>query len=83
VTRETLPGSTLPQELRKLGHNVVEVGEGERILPTAITERLATGADGRLESVIEGSTRPVSLVVHHAGIARVKRYSFSTMGKQT
>jgi hypothetical protein len=55
---ECLPGSTLPQELRNLGHDLVEKGEGQRILPTAITERFATGADGQLEPVAEGSTRP-------------------------
>jgi hypothetical protein len=41
VTMECLPGSTLPDELRKLGYTVEADGQGERILPMAITERLA------------------------------------------
>jgi hypothetical protein len=32
---ECLPGSTLPDELRKAGYDVTGIGSGERILPTA------------------------------------------------
>jgi hypothetical protein len=32
VTTECLPGSSLPDDLRKLGYVVEEIGEGERIL---------------------------------------------------
>jgi hypothetical protein len=39
VTIECLPGSTLPDELRKVGYDVTEIGEGKRILPTAIVEK--------------------------------------------
>jgi hypothetical protein len=35
---ECLPGSTLPAELGKLGYDVRELGDGERILAAAITE---------------------------------------------
>jgi hypothetical protein len=45
----SLPASTLPNERCKLGYTLVEIGETERILPTAITERLCLGADGALE----------------------------------
>jgi hypothetical protein len=31
VTMETLPGSTLPEELRKLGYDLNETGEGEHL----------------------------------------------------
>ena len=51
-------------------------GEAERIVPTAITERFCIGADGQLESLTSGSTRPVAQTVTHAGIVRVKRWSF-------
>jgi hypothetical protein len=73
----SLPGSTLPAELRGLGYDVVEAGEGERIIAAAITEQLAVRADGQLEPLTEGSTRQVALTTTHAGITRVKRYSFS------
>jgi hypothetical protein len=49
VTIECLPGSTLPDELRKAGYDVTEIGEGERILPTAIVEKFVARADGEFE----------------------------------
>jgi len=52
-------------------------GDGERIVPTAITERLCMGADGQLEPLTIGSTRPVAVTVTHAGIVKVKRYVFN------
>jgi hypothetical protein len=42
---------------------VIEDGETERILATAITQRLCTCADGQLEPVTPGSTRAVALTV--------------------
>jgi hypothetical protein len=74
VTVQCLPGSTLPDDLRGLGHQISEAGEGERILATAITERFTRRADGELEPVTEGSTRPVTRRVTHAGIATVIQY---------
>jgi hypothetical protein len=65
VSVETLPGSPLPDELRELGYRLQPDGEGERILPAAITEFV----------LLEGSTVPV--VMRHAGITRVERYRFS------
>jgi hypothetical protein len=76
VTIECLPGSSLPVELRAQGYDLVDAGEGERILPTAITERFRIGADGELELSISGSTRPVAQVGHHASICRVVLYTF-------
>lgn len=64
VTIECLPTSTLPDELAAAGHRIEEIEAGERILPTAITEAVIT----------EGSTVPI--MVRHAGIVRVRRYSF-------
>jgi hypothetical protein len=71
-----LPGSTLPDELGGLGYDVTETGETERILPTAITERLCMGADGQLEPVTPGSARVVAMTVRHAGIVKVTCFSF-------
>jgi hypothetical protein len=51
-------GSNLPDDLQGLGHDVIETGDGERILPAGITAMVIT----------EGSTVPIA--VTHAGIAR-------------
>jgi hypothetical protein len=77
VRIECLPGSTLPDELRNAGYDVGDLGDGERILATAIIERFTTRGDGELEPLVEGSTKPVSLTQTHAGIAGVRRYGFS------
>jgi hypothetical protein len=60
-----------------LPHPLTATGDRERIVPTAITERLCMGAGGRLEPVTSGSTRPVALIVTHAGVVGVKQYAFS------
>jgi hypothetical protein len=72
-----LRASSLPDELQAQGYGLVASGDGERILPTAITERLCRGADGELELLTSGSTRPVAQVVTHAGICKVHRYALS------
>lgn len=78
VTMECLPDSTLPAELRKLGYDVSESGEGQRILPAAIVEKFTRRADGEFEPLVEGSsTKPIASTVTHAGICKVKRYAFS------
>jgi hypothetical protein len=64
IAMECLPGSALPEELYDAGYDPEPAGEGERILPHAITETFLT----------EGST--VVRRVTHAGIVRVLRYSF-------
>lgn len=40
VTMECLPGSTLPDDLRGLGHKLTEIRERERILPDARIARV-------------------------------------------
>jgi hypothetical protein len=65
VTMECLPESTLPAKLSALGYELEATGEGERILPTALTEMVVT----------EGST--VARPVTHAGIVTVRRFAFS------
>lgn len=77
VMMECLPGSTLPGELRGMGYDVTEVGEGERILPSAIEQKFVTVPDGDLMPLATGSTRAVALTVTHAGIVRVVRYCFN------
>ena len=62
-----------------LGYNITETGEGERILPAAITEQLVAGADGKLEPLTEGSTKPVAMTVTLAGIASVRRFIFELL----
>jgi hypothetical protein len=73
----TLRGSGLPDELRKAGYELVAEEPGERILAAAVTERFTRNADGTLSMLTGGSTRPVALVRHHAGITKTERYSFS------
>jgi hypothetical protein len=77
---ETLPGSALPGELRAMGCDVRDLGDGERILAAAIIEKFVTRADGELEPLTPGSTRPVASTVTHAGICKVTRYSFEIAG---
>jgi hypothetical protein len=48
-------------------------GDGERVVPTAITERCCVGAGGELEPLTSGSTGAVVEVVAHAGICKVRR----------
>jgi hypothetical protein len=49
---------------------------GERTLASAIVEKVVMRADGELEPVRAESSRPIALTQTHAGIAKVKRYSF-------
>jgi hypothetical protein len=77
VEMQCLPNSTLPAAVvEQFGYAVTEIGETERILPVEIIERFARRADGELEPLVEGTTRPVALSVAHAGICKVKRYAF-------
>jgi hypothetical protein len=72
VTTEALPDSTLPDELRKLGYDVRENGESERM-------QFTMAADGTFQSLVEGSTKAVAQTWRHAGIVKVKRHSFGTL----
>ena len=57
-------------------HQLRATGEGQRILSGPIVEKFAMRADGQLELATEGSTRPVSSIVTHAGICKTRRFSF-------
>jgi hypothetical protein len=59
VTVECLPNSALQDDLRALGHDVREMGDGERILAHRIVERFTRRADGELEPLTAGSTQPM------------------------
>ena len=74
VRLQTLVGSPLPGQLRKLGYIVERTGETQRILPHAVSQRFETSSSGALVVPTEGSTRPVSVVVTTAGIAVVEQY---------
>lgn len=76
VTVECLPDATLPDDLRALGHDVREDGDGERILAHRIVERFVRRADGELAPLTAESTGPIAKTRTHAGIVRVKRYAF-------
>jgi hypothetical protein len=77
VRLETLPNSPLPAELKRLGYELADDGEGERILPMGITERFTRGPGGHLVPLVVGSTAPIAEKRHHAGIVRVQRYAFT------
>jgi hypothetical protein len=47
---------------------------------SAIVERFTLLADGEFEPLVEGSTKPIASTVTHAGIVKVKRYSFNMPG---
>jgi hypothetical protein len=61
----------------RLGYDVTEAGEGERILAGAIVERFSRRAVGAPVPVTVGATRPIAETRRHAGIVTVKRYSFT------
>jgi hypothetical protein len=67
VRLECLETSDLPQKLRDAGYELREDGEGQRIVPHAITERFTRGE----------STRPVVHRVTHAGLCKVLKFSFT------
>jgi hypothetical protein len=77
VEVECLPDSTLPNDLRALGYDVIAAGDGERVLPHQIVERFVRRTDGELEPLTEGSTKTIAETRTHAGIVRVKRFGFN------
>ncbi|MGJ4939303.1 hypothetical protein ACQR1W_01915 [Bradyrhizobium sp. HKCCYLS1011] len=76
IAMECLEGSALPDELRALGYRLKPAGEGERIIAGTITERLSLTSCGVFEPLVDGSTKTIVRFMRHAGIHKVKRYSF-------
>jgi hypothetical protein len=71
---QVLPGSGLPEQLAAMGYIVEWTGETQRILPHAIRQKFMVRSDGELEPFTEGSSKPVTVHVTHAGIAVVEQY---------
>jgi hypothetical protein len=78
IRLEALPGSTPPRDLRAIGYEVTEIGQTQRILPHAVTQKFETSSSGALVPVTEHSTRPVSVQVTNAGIATVEQFDLTT-----
>ena|ERR1700730_4785888 len=76
ASKQSLPGSTLPGDLRAMGHDVGDLGDGERILAAAIIEKFSMNTDCQLEPLTLGSTRPIASTVTHEGICKVRRCAF-------
>jgi hypothetical protein len=77
VVVECLPGSRLPNVLADLGHNLAPEPGGERILPVAVSQKMTRNADGTLGTLTPGSTQPTTMVVHHPGVHKTRRFSFN------
>ena len=76
VTMQCLEHSQLPEQLRGLGYDdVEEIGRSEKILHTAIVEKLARGPDGTLVPWREDL--PLAETRHHAGICPVTVWRFA------
>jgi hypothetical protein len=65
-----------PDALRERGYELEAMPDGERIVPIAIRDMMTLMRDGTLGTLTPGSTQPVSVVVHHPGIYKTKRFSF-------
>ncbi|WP_315737968.1 hypothetical protein [Bradyrhizobium sp. SZCCHNR1093] len=78
VVIECLPGSFLMDELTEAGYELTPAGEGERIIPGQIVQRLGLALNGAFEPLLGDSTQPAALTVTHAGIARVLRFNLGT-----
>jgi hypothetical protein len=78
VRFECLPDSTIPAELRSLGYDVQRDSppEGQRIIGSAIVQRLALTSSGAFEAMTAESTKAVASTVTYAGIATVERWWF-------
>ena len=53
---------------------MIPTGNGQRIIHTAIIEKLTRVARGKLVPLTPGSTGPVAEVRQHAGIVQVLRF---------
>jgi hypothetical protein len=76
ITFDYLEGSPFPEEMRQCGFILEDEGDGQRILASALVEHFVRAADGQLELLTEGSTRLIAESRHHAGICRIRKWSF-------
>jgi hypothetical protein len=67
--------STLADKLLQLGYDL-RPARAKRIIAGSITERLTLTSCGIFEVLTPESTKAVTEVRRHAGIARVQRFSF-------
>jgi hypothetical protein len=74
---ECLPTSGWPAVLRRRGYRLEPLEDGQRILPNSIREPMAIGANSELTPLVPGSTMATTMVVHHAGIHKTRRFSFN------
>ena len=63
--------------MRQAGYEVTKVGTTQRIIPIAISQKFVIGDGGELLPLTEGSTRPVTSVVTHAGVRTVHQYELA------
>jgi hypothetical protein len=63
-----------PANNAKVGYLVAKIGESQRILPHAVAQKFETSSSGALVPATEGSTRPVTTRITHAGLATVVQY---------
>ena len=76
ITSDCLEHSPFPEEMRQCGFILQDEGDGQRILASALVEHFVRAADGQLELLTAGSTRPIAETRTHAGIVKIKRYAF-------
>lgn len=67
--------------LAKRGYSLEAIEDGERIIATAIREPMVINADGSLGPLTPGSTRPTTMVVHHTGTVKTRRFTSPAPGK--
>jgi hypothetical protein len=70
-----LPSSPWP-ELRERGYSLQWIEDGQRILPREYREEMTVNSDGSHGILTPGHTQPTTMIVHHAGIQKTKRFSF-------
>jgi hypothetical protein len=78
VSIETLPDSAWPAVLAKR-YRLEEIEGGERILPVAVSQKMTMNADGTLGTLTPGSTQQTTMVVHHPGVHKTRRFSFTVL----
>jgi hypothetical protein len=76
VLVEQLPLSSFAAQLRARGYALKEIAGGSRILPHAHHQPMMISSSGAMIPVVEGSTKPVTIVIHGAGPHETRRFEF-------